>query len=70
MSDADTVKVPLWMVGLLVTILGAVISGAMYMAETRTLAIEAKERLDRIENGVDQIWGHVMDAGLDQKGKR
>ena len=78
MSDTETIKLPLWAVGLIVGILGAVLTGVVYVVETHALAVanaaeiqkleqDQKERFDRIENGVDQIWGHVMDAGLNDK---
>lgn len=81
-GDTDTIKLPLWAIAMITGIIGAVLTGVGYMVETHSLAVEnakqvekleqdQKERFDRIENGIGQLWErHLDQLDINKKAER
>lgn len=56
----DTLKVPVWLIGILVSMLLALLGTVFYAGQTYGQVKSLDQRLSRIETGVDQLWQRAI----------
>lgn len=55
-SNPSTIQIPVWLIGILVTILITLLGVIFYAGQTYGETKDLDKRLTRIEDGVDKLW--------------
>lgn len=63
-ATSDTLQISTVSAGLLLTIMlatvGGLVGAIVYTVETHTIAMETKERVSHIQDGLDQLWEKAL----------